>query len=998
MSSTIVLGQLSSFDPDQSIDNISLKQWTNKDGLPSNNTNSVFQDSEGLIWVTSYNGFMIYDGERVDSYDKNRLSFLKNDGFYNIAQGHDGVIYIASNGDGIVKYENGLFSSYKPRGGTVPRSVRRLFIASDSSLYIGSNHEGLFRVMDDSLYKVEGELFGHAMIRSITEDDNHNIWFGTEGGGLNRVGKDGFLHFGLDDGILSNNVLALLYRENKLFMGTAKGLQSMDLGNDLALQEIPILEDHYINTLLVDHRGSLWIGTEAGVARWIPQSAKIEWLYSKHDIDLVRINGLHQDEENQIWMSSNRSGLVQIKGSKVINLSEPELSSTRINMIHESWDGNYYIGTDGNIIDVYDGDKINSLKVQTELHGNGIRDIYHDTDGSIWLATYVGIIHIKEGKERVYSELNGMPANDFRRILKDSKGNFWFCTRSGGLVKFREGKVLQVYSNGNGLESNFVLAVEESANGDIYVGTFSGGLTIIKPNGDCKTHHVSTDDSGLVIFNVDFDSKKSAFVTANSGLLYFDGENLERVKLQSDQRSNTFFDLIIDDYDHMWLTTNLGVLQIQKSNWEEYRAGEVEHLSYFIVDQSSGMNTEECTGATRSTKLSNGHISVPTLGGVVFIDPFSFDRDVYIPKVKIRQMIADDEMINIEEAKIQIGPGTSRYRFDFCVLSFSSPDRNQFKYKLEGYDKGWSAATYEGTVEYTNLSPGDYTIRVMGTNDSHVWNEEGDALTFTVDPFYYETTWFFALCIIIVLSTIFLFFSWRVAFINNQNRELRKVNAELDRFVYSASHEMRSPLSSILGLINVASLDKTPNKEEYLAYIKNSVERLDSLLQDIVDHSKNARTELEITTLDLRQEVEDVIEGLTYSENFPKIEPIVECNGDGLIHSDANRLKIVLNNLITNAYKHHSPDDVSNPFVKVVIDNTEAGIKLTIADNGPGIPLEEQEKVFNMFYRATHKSDGTGLGLYIVKEIITNLKGSIEVHSEVGKGTTFLIELVDLRN
>lgn len=994
---SVLWSQSSSFDPNRPLDNVSIMQWTNKQGLPSNNCNSVFQDSEGLIWITSYNGFMIYDGERIESYDKNRLPFLNNDGFYAIAQGLDGVIYIASNGDGIVKYEKGVFSAYEPKGLSVPKSVRRLYVASDSSLYIGANHEGLFRVKNDTLVKVAGDLFDHAMIRTISEDDDNNIWFGTEGGGLNRIGPKGALHLGLSDGLLSNNVLSLLIKGDSLYIGTSKGLQILDIVDDIDLRVASVLDDSYINSLLIDDRGSLWMGSEGGLARWNPLNEKIEWLYSKYNIDLVRINNLCIDDENHIWMSSNRSGLIQIKGSKVINISEPMLSSTRANIIHESWDGKQYIGTDANQIDVYDGKELSSLSVKTNLNGNGIRDIYHDVDGSFWLATYIGIIHIKEGQEKVYSELNGMPADDFRTIFKDSKGNFWFSTRSGGLVKFKDGKILKVYSNGNGLESNFVLAVQESSNGDIYVGTFSGGLTIINQNGACKTHHLTADDSGLVIFNIDFDSEESAFVTANNGLLYYSDQKLERINLQSDRRSNTFFDLIIDDYENLWLTTNLGVLQIQKSNWEKYRNGEIKNLSYFTVDQSSGMNTEECTGATRSTKLSNGNICVPTLGGVVIIDPATFQRDVFVPKVKIRQLMADDEAINIQKTNIEIEPGTSRYRFDFSVLSFGSPERNQFKYMLEGYDKGWSGESYEGTVEYTNLSPGDYVFRVIGTNDGQTWNEEGDSLSFFVHPFYYETAWFFALCIVIVLLTIFLFFSWRVAFINNQNKELRKVNAELDRFVYSASHEMRSPLSSILGLINVASLDKTPNKNEYLGYIKHSVERLDSLLQDIVDHSKNARTELEVTPLDLKHEVAEIIEGLAYSENFTKIDSKVICNGDGFIHSDANRLRIVLSNLITNAYKHHAPDAVSNPFVNVEIDQTESGVKLSISDNGPGIEKNEQEKVFKMFYRATHKSEGTGLGLYIVKEIITNLNGKIKVDSQVGKGTTFTIELINMK-
>ena len=242
------------------------------------------------------------------------------------------------------------------------------------------------------------------------------------------------------------------------------------------------------------------------------------------------------------------------------------------------------------------------------------------------------------------------------------------------------------------------------------------------------------------------------------GLLYFENDSLKKVRLQSDQRSNTFFDLVIDDYYHLWLTTNLGVLQIKKSDWNKFSNNEISKVPYFTVDQSSGMNTEECTGATRSTKASNGHIYVPTLGGAVVIDPQTFERNQYLPKVKIRQMIADDQIINIHKNAITCKPGASRYRFDFSVLSFSSPDRNQFKYKLEGYDKNWSVISYDGTVEYTNLSPGDYTFKVIGTNDSHLWNTGGDFVSFTVLPFYYETVWFILLCIITVAIVVVLVF------------------------------------------------------------------------------------------------------------------------------------------------------------------------------------------------------------------------------------------------
>ena len=471
---TWVCGQSKSFNPRHSLDDISISQWTSDDGLPSNNTNSVFQDSNGLIWITSNNGFMIYDGERIETYDKNRLSFLENDGFYNIAENQTGVIYLASKGDGLVQYKEGVFSSYQPKGIAVPKSIRSIYVASDSSLYFGSNQDGLFRIKNDSAYKVTSALFDKSMITAIVEDDDKDIWFGSEGNGLSRVSKGQIRNFNTSHQLLSNDVISLSNHEGKLFIGTTKGLQWLD--DDLVLHEALALKDKYINSLLIDSWGMIWVGSEQGVARWNQKLDQLEWLKSKHNIDLVRINAMMMDEENHVWLSSNRSGLIQIKESKVSNLAPPQVSSDRINIVHESWSGSLYFGTDANQIDVLDAGDFSILPIKTNLNGNGVRDIYHDRDGSLWLATYIGIIHIKNGNEKLYSTAMGMPADNFRTILKDRQGNFWFGTRSGGLVKFRDGEIQRVYSDGNGLESNFVFAAAEAENGEIYVGTFGGRL------------------------------------------------------------------------------------------------------------------------------------------------------------------------------------------------------------------------------------------------------------------------------------------------------------------------------------------------------------------------------------------------------------------------------------------------------------------------------------------------------------------------------------------
>jgi len=993
----VAICQPQAFDPQESLQNVGITQWTADDGLSSNNTTSVFQDSKGLIWITSFNGFMIYDGERFEVYDRNNLDILETDGFLTVVESQDGVIYLGSQGSGIIRYVSGRFELLKTSGDELPKSIRSMYVSADGTIYAGTNNKGLYRIFEDSVVRFNHKVIEQATIMSIAEDDNGRLWLGTEGDGLFGIMENESIHYSTENGLISNNIKWLEKEPNgSVYVGTTQGLQFISRSGEL--ETVEQIENTYINCLMFDQWNSLWIGTEKGIARWNQQYETLDWIYSKRGIDLVRISDMVIDRENNIWVTSNRSGLVRIEESFVSNITHPSISSDRVYIVHESWDGRFYIGTDQNQIDVCDDNSCQSIKIKTGLFGNGVRDIFHDRDGSLWLATYVGIIHLNDGKETVYSTATGMPANNFRTVLKGRNGCFWFGSRSGGLVKFKEGEIVRVFSNNNGLESDFVLAVSEAENGDIYVGTHSGGMTIIDTQDSSKTYHVRKDDSGIILFNIDLEADRKAIVTANIGPIYFDGDSLKIVKLVSDQRSKSYFDIISDDQNHLWLTTNIGVLIIQKSDWQKYLKNEISEISYTIVNGNNGMNNPECTGATRSIKSLNGKIYVPTLGGVCTIDPKDLKQNTQVPEVIIRHAIVDNIPLYLFDSIIQVPPGSVRYNFKFSVLSYTSPEENQYRYKLAGLDKDWSPAGYDGMVEYTNLAPGYYTFSVMGSNNNQIWNEQGDSFSFTVLPFFYETVWFYLLLLAGIMVILLLVYRWRVSFINRQNMELKKVNAELDRFVYSASHEMRSPLASILGLVNVAKMDESGDKNQYYDMIEKSVRKLDGFIHDIIDYSRNSRLGLEVEPIELEPMIHDILNGISYTENFDKIVCSVSNQYKKTFHSDPKRLKVALSNIITNAFKHHAPDKVDHPQVNISLSETKTGVKIEIKDNGPGIEEEHIKNLFKMFYRATTRSEGSGLGLYIVDEIITKMNGKLVLKSKPGEGTSFSIQLPDLSN
>jgi PAS domain S-box-containing protein len=225
-----------------------------------------------------------------------------------------------------------------------------------------------------------------------------------------------------------------------------------------------------------------------------------------------------------------------------------------------------------------------------------------------------------------------------------------------------------------------------------------------------------------------------------------------------------------------------------------------------------------------------------------------------------------------------------------------------------------------------------------------------------------------------------------------QNELLAKTNAELDRFVYSTSHDLKSPLSSLLGLITIA--EKTENPEEInacLGMMKDRIRSMESFIKEITDYSRNARLSVKQEPVQIFPLIHEIVENLRFSEGAENIFVRYNIPPDMNMKTDENRFKVVINNLIGNSIKYYD-DKKENPFISIEAARKENMIHISVEDNGIGIAPEHQEKIFDMFYRASEKSQGSGLGLYIVKETIEKLRGKVQVNSVPGKGTSFMMQ------
>lgn len=967
--------------------------WTGENGLVSNNITSAIQATSGFIWITTYNGIMRFDGTRVEVFDRATLPFLSTDAFYAVYEDTAGTLWFASQGSGLIRYRNNQFEPVVPANDSLPKSIRCLWIESPEKIWIGSNTQGLYKLEKNQLTHIDHPQLNDIGILDIEHDSQGNLWIATDGHGVFRYSGKTFTQFSTNEGLPNNNINSLEWQPNgKLLVGTSNGLSVIE-NNEAHKHQY--LKDNQINYITTDAQGRIWIGTESGLGRMDTADSPPDFVGEETGAPYARINYISFDNEGSAWISTGRNGLVQLKPSGILNLTTSEgLSLNRVNVVTELSDNTFYIGTDNGHVNIFHEGVITTMPLKTSLNGTGVRDICQDQQGNFWIASYRGVLKRSGNAERLFTTHDGLPAEDIRRILYDSKGRLWFASRSAGLFQFRDNRVVRVLDK-KVLRSNYILAMEESNDGRIYIGTHSGGLSIIQPNDSVENYSVSTNDAGLLIFNIHIDTRGDVFIVCNTGPYAFDGKKFTKLEIEIPGKGETYFDWLEDELGNVWITTNVGVLKLAKADVKRFLEGTISIIPTKLFDNQDGMKSKECTGATRSLVSSTGKLWIPTLGGVAIYYPDKIKKNLITPPVYVTSVTLDHETLPLPtNGVIEIPAGNLRIRINYTALSYLAPAKVHFKYQLRGVDREWVDALTSREAEYTNLSPGRYSFSVIASNNDGLWNQQGATITLHIRPHFYETAWFYVLSGIGIMVMLYGLYKWRVYRIEKRNAELRKLNEELDRFVYSTSHDLRAPLASIMGLINLSRLEKE-NKDQYIDLIEKSVTKLDQFIGEITDYSRNARLELDPKEIQFEILVGTILDDLKFLDEHNRISKSIEIKGTGAFRTDELRLTIVLNNLISNALKYHNPT-ASSPFVKISIEHSAQEAVITVSDNGIGISEHHVPSIFKMFYRGSDRSRGSGLGLYIVKETVDKLKGVITVSSVLHKGSTFTVRIPSL--
>jgi signal transduction histidine kinase len=440
-----------------------------------------------------------------------------------------------------------------------------------------------------------------------------------------------------------------------------------------------------------------------------------------------------------------------------------------------------------------------------------------------------------------------------------------------------------------------------------------------------------------------------------------------------------------------------------------------------IIDKSDGFNFNYAL----SMKVDRrGNIWLATILGVNYIkrggiSPYDYN---FQSKSLVRTIINDDSTLYVRNDKeiIDLPSGKNKsLTFLYATPSFLKEEL-EYAYYLEGFDEGYSQWTQEVRKEYTNLSGGSYKF--------HVKSRYLTNLKLVITPFsttvniptpWYENKWNYFYLLLVVAGLVFAFIRIRTQSLKNSNKrleelvdertsqlleqqvqlkdaydELTVINNELDNFVYRSSHDLVAPLKSLRGLIQIAQQEPSEDQKKFYFQLMNtSINKLEEFIKSIMDFSTNTKKPIEYKEVSLTEVIESIIEDIKYYTNSEKVELRRSFDEDFILETDAKRLHIILSNLITNAVKYHNYDQDDQAYVEVTANKKGTYYELIVKDNGQGIPEEFHEKIFDMFFRAHQGSEGSGLGLYIVVDILKVLHGEIEFTSKLRQGSQFVIKL-----
>ncbi len=1024
---------------------------------------SIVQDSAGFMWFGGENGLARYDGKDVKVYqaEPQTPGVLSSSYIWDLVIDRTGVLWMATT-NGLNRYDpnHDTFYSYTTLEypDLADNLIRSLAVDEHNNLYIGTAKGLSVLNSDRTVFKnyvntQSSDSLVQNFVRSVFVDRSNRIWIGTSAHGLERFdpATETFEHFGHIDEPVSvshNNVSAIAQDHlGRIWIGTYGGGVSLldeETRTFRRYQHEPekpnSLSGNTVWDIFSDRDNNLWIATSTGgLSLYRPDTDDFERIVNRpYDAQSILSNSnrsIFQDREGDLWIGSFPSGINYLNRSstRVENyFHQPDdktsLSHSGILAFMEDSSGTLWVGTEGglNAFDPKTGRFTRYLhddKDPYSLRSDVVLAIEEDYDGSLWIGTWGGGLHrFDKATGRFHNyypspQIQGSISSEFIwDILLDSNNDLWIGTEAGGLNRYdRETDRFELFTGPDDTADlssfNFIWSILEDHNNRLWLGTLSGLAMFNRTEGTFTRYQHQPDNpqslSSDLVIKVYEDSRGRLWIgTQDQGISIFNPNNgtFHRLTRQHGLPSLAVASFIEDNNGFIWAGTVNGLARIDPNTFEIRSFGRGNGLI------SSHYNRDA------SYKDEIGRLYFGGTEGFSIFHPADLETNQDAPTVVITGFSVLNQPVDIGKPgspltqaientdHIELGHADSTFAFTFAALSYRSPDRNQYEYKLQGFDTRWIPSRGSNTATYTNIDPGTYYFKVRAANSDGVWNAEGTVIKISVLPAPWRTWWAYAgymlLATLVMLGVVRA--KMRQVELEKEKRvnaKLRKLDQLKDSFLANTSHELRTPLNGIIGLAEAladGAFGKLNNDVIYnLNMIAISGKRLSALINDILDFSKLSEDRLVLrkTAVDLYNVTCNVFALLRTLADSKSVRLVNEVPVTlAKVEADENRLQQILINLVGNAIKY-----TDEGHVKIYARAQEHGVLVAVEDTGTGITTADQEQIFSAFTQLESKDNreygGTGLGLAITKQLIQLHGGQLHLVSVPGKGSTFSFHL-----
>ncbi len=976
---------------------------------------AITADSSGCIWMGTHgDGLLCYDTRsetlRAMTHDPAVPGSLPSDDVSAVLLGRDGRIW-AGTGAGLAVLDprTGIITTLKagvPIDGDPSRplpggEVRALSLGLHGGIWVGTS-EGMARI-DEMTGRVldRPDIRGRGLPEALTVVAIQEL-----PGGVLWVGSahQGALRFDLDSG------------RWRMFRNDPQNPVS--------------LSDDEVYAITLDYTGVVWIGTSNGANR-LDSRAKQFYHFRNKPGDPASLSNdcvwsIWEDRRGRVWSVTEsginildpRTGVMDQVFADKDDPRKPSYDSF-IEVVEDS-QGGIWLGARDGALNRYDPETgIYTRFPPDPENPRAIADdrvfaIACDRQGRVWIGTMTDLECYNPGtglfRRYKHDPRNprSIPEGGVRDLFVDAKDRLWMSLWGNGvgcldLAKREFSHYHHRDEDSSSLSSNTVLSIIADSRNRIWVGT-STGLNLLDPiTGHCRRYSTRDGLPNNTIYRVEEDGSGYLWVSTNFGLARFQPDTGEvRTYVDRDGIQNNEF--------------NMGASHVGRSGRMYF--GGIQGFNAFYPDS-----------------IRNN----PVAPRVVLTDFRIFNKTVPIGRLPDGRTVLDRAVSEVDHIEL-----TSRdhvISFEFADLHFASPLKNSFAYIMEGFEDRWNEVGTRNHATYTNLPPGNYVFRVKGSNNDGVWNDEGLAVAVHVTPPFYRTAWFIAATILFIAAVIYGLHRYRMRLLDVKNKLLEKrvdertadltfanqalqqeinvrkrIESELrearnkavaatkakSEFLANMSHEIRTPMNGVLGMTSILlETDLSDDQQEYAEAVYSSAKNLLTIINDILDFSKveAGKLQLEHTEFDLFSVLDQVTKTLGYKAQAKGLHFTCEIDGPvpRCLKGDPGRLTQVLVNLANNAVKFTSEGRIQVKVSCPGVNDGRAELHFEVKDTGVGIPVDRIDKVFESFTQVdasvTRKFGGTGLGLTIVKQLVSLMGGDISVESIEGQGTTFHVNI-----